>query len=98
MTSDLRPATALVGIGAAVLAVGLAWWWIVFRAVVVNDYITYGQAAICIGSASDLCTLAQALCKTDHWLGVTRYSSVVFWAGIATLSTGLVLHTSRRSA
>lgn len=98
MTSDHRLATALAAIGAAVLAVGIASWWIVFREVVGNDYITYGQAAACIGSASDLCALAQALCKTNHWLGITQYSPMVFWAGIGALSAGLVLRSSQRSA
>lgn len=96
MTSDLRFANALAGLGACVLALGLAWWWLAFREVIANDYITYRQAATCIGGSSDLCTLAQALCKSSHWLGIKTYSVSVFWAGVATLSASLVLRSARR--
>ncbi|NEI68811.1 hypothetical protein GR212_04435 [Rhizobium lusitanum] len=96
MTSDRRLPFFFAMAGIAVLSVGLAWWWIVFSEVIANNYISYGQAATCIGGNSDLCNLAQALCKTNHWLGITRYSSVIFWAGLATLSAGLVLGSSRR--
>jgi hypothetical protein len=98
MTSDPRLANALAILGAAVLAIGLAWWWLVFREVVANDYISYRQAATCIGGSSDLCTLAQALCKSSHWLGIKTYSSSVFWAGLATISVSLILRSARRSA
>jgi hypothetical protein len=98
MTSDPRLSTFVTALGAVILILGLAWWWLVFREVIANDYISYSQAATCIGSATDLCTLAQALCKTNHWLGISKYSSVVFWAGIATSSLGLVLRSSRRPA
>lgn len=98
MTFDRRLPTALATIGAVVLAAGLGLWWVVFREVVANDYISYAQAATCIGSASDLCNLAQALCRSNHWLGITRYSSTVFWTGISALSLGLALRSVRRSA
>jgi hypothetical protein len=98
MTSDLRLADAAAVLGAALLLAALAWWWIVFREVVANDYISYRQAATCLAGSSDLCTLAEALCRSSHWLGITKYSSSIFWAGAATLSAGLILRTAQRSA
>jgi len=98
MTSNPRPANAFAIAGFAALAVGLAWWWLVFRQVVAHDYISYRQAATCIGGSSDLCLLAQSLFKSNHWLDIKTYSSSVFWAGVASLSASLILRSSRRFA
>jgi len=95
MTPELRLPFAISLLGGLLLGVGLVWWWLVFRLVVSNDYLTYGQAAVCIGGMTDLCTLAQALCTSGHLLGITRYSSELFWAGAGLFSAGLLL-TSRR--
>lgn len=93
MTSETRLPFAICLLGGILFAVGLGWWWLVFRQVIDGDYLSYGQAAVCIAGSTDLCMLAQALCKTDHFLGLTSYSPEVFWAGTAVLATGLVLGT-----
>eukprot|EP01037_Dinobryon_pediforme_P035605 gene35605-42075_t len=55
------------------------------------------SAAIpCLAAESDLCSLAQALCKTDHWLNVRRYDSVLFRLGLLLWSAGIVLTLRQR--
>jgi hypothetical protein len=96
MTTDGRLSTLITLSGLGTLALGVFWWWVVFEEVVANGYISYSQAATCIGGSSDLCALAHALCKSNHWLGVTTYSSVIFWAGLATISAGIALRSAKR--
>ncbi|MFT4182725.1 MAG: hypothetical protein QM636_12510 [Rhizobium sp.] len=84
-------------VGGIAVALGLAWWWLVFSEVIKAEYIGYGQAATCIVGTSDLCSLAEALCKANHFLGIKYYSSELFWSGLATLSVGLILTSRQRS-
>ena len=96
MTSDARLPAAIAVLGGLALALAIGWWWLVFSEVVDGAYITYGQAARCIAGTNDLCMLAEALCKSSHFLGIKRYSSELFWIGLAGVSAGLFLATTAR--
>ncbi|MCL6706249.1 hypothetical protein M8R20_04480 [Pseudomonas sp. R2.Fl] len=82
---------AVVMAGGLVALLSLAWWWLIFGKVVENDYLTVGQAVTCIAGATDLCTLAQALCTDDHLYGIRWYAPEAFWAAAAILVVGTTL-------
>jgi len=83
--------------GLLALLLAVAWWWLIFSRVVGNAYMTYPQAAPCLFGTSDLCALAQALCKNDHLLGIRRYSAELLWASLGLIGVGAVLVTGRRA-
>ena len=91
MTSSGRTyqAVAIAGGFSALLSFG--WWWLIFSKVVENDYLSVGQAVTCIAGATDLCSLAQALCSNDHLYGIRWYAPEAFWAAIAVLVAGALL-------
>lgn len=92
MTSSVRVsylAVAIAGVVSALIALG--WWWLIFSKVVENDYLTVGQAVTCIAGATDLCSLAQALCSNDHLYGIRWYAPEAFWAAAAILVAGVLL-------
>ena len=98
MTYSVRLPILVSAVGCFTIALGLTWWWLVFSEVIAGDYVTYRQAATCIVGTNDLCSLAQALCKSDHFLGIKRYSSELLWAGVAVSSVGLFLASRQRTA
>jgi hypothetical protein len=98
MTSSARLPILISAAGGFAIALGLAWWWLVFSEVIAGDYVTYRQAASCIVGTNDLCSLAQALCKSNHFLGIKRYSSDLLWTGVAVSSAGLFLASRQRAA
>lgn len=91
-----RIGTGLAATGLLALVVAIAWWWLVYSRVVNGDYLTYREAAPCLFGSSDLCSLAQALCQTDHILGIKRYSAALLWAGLALTGLGLFVTAGRR--
>lgn len=62
-----------------------AWWWIIYSQVVQAGNMALSDVTVCIISKSDLCSLAQSLCKGTHLFGIKRYFAEFFWAagGIA---------------
>lgn len=90
-------AALLTAAGGLAVAAALAWWALVFSRVVTSGYMTYLQAAPCALSTTDLCSLAQALCASDHWLGIRRYSELLLWAGFALIASGSLLPLVSRS-
>jgi hypothetical protein len=86
--------------GASSLAIALAWWALVFRSVVANDYLTLPQAGICLGRSSSLCELAMSLCsaRVRHFLDITRYSPDLLWVGLLMLGLGLLLLSAPSTA
>ncbi len=86
-----RVAAAVTAAGGLAVALAIGWWAIVFSRVVSGGYMTYAQAAPCALATDDLCSLAQALCSTDHWLGIRRYSEGLLWAGFAMLAAGALI-------
>ncbi|MBN9052878.1 MAG: hypothetical protein J0H80_03675 [Rhizobiales bacterium] len=92
MTSSARLSSQAVAIaGGAFALLSLGWWWLIFSKVVAADYLTVGQAVTCIAGASDLCTLAQALCTDDHLYGIRWYAPEAFWAAASILVAGVLL-------
>lgn len=86
---------ALGALGACILFVALAWWWLAFQAVVDNGYLSFSDSVKCIGADSVICDLAVSLCKSDHLLGINWYSPVSFWTGLASLCAALFLASGR---
>jgi len=84
--------------GGLAIALGLAWWWLVFGEIITGDYLSYREAAMCIVGTNDLCSLAETLCKANHFLGIKRYSSELLWAGVAASSVGLLLASRQQTA
>ncbi len=78
-----RLAYALAFLGAGSLLVAVGWWWVVFRTLIGSALLTVPAALPCLAQNSDLCVLAQALCSSDHWLGIRHYDTALFWAGAA---------------
>ena len=92
MTSSRRATDFIIAIAGGVFALlALGWWWLIFSKVVENDYLTVGQAVTCIAGATDLCSLAQALCTNDHLYGIRWYAPEAFWVAAAILVAGVVL-------
>ncbi len=88
---------ALWLIGAASLVASIAWWWVVYRQVVATTVISMPRAVPCLFGASDLCTLAQALCtSSDHFLGIRHYQTFLFWTGCGVVAAAAM--TQRHAA
>ena len=87
----------LSGAGLVALVLAIFWWWLVYSRVVNGDYMTYRDAAPCMIASSDLCSLAEALCRNDHVLGVRRYSAVLLWFGLALTGAGAIVASGRRT-
>ena len=91
MTSSVRTSLLVAAAGIVCGLLSVAWWWLIFSKVVANDYLTVRQAVTCIAGASDLCTLAQALCTDQHLYGIRWYAPEAFWGAAAVFVVGLLL-------
>jgi len=92
MTSNGRATDFIIAIAGGVFALlTLGWWWLIFSKVVENDYLSVRQAVTCIAGATDLCSLAQALCTDDHLYGIRWYAPESFWAAASILVAGVLL-------
>lgn len=78
-------------LGSVMLVTALAWWWLVFREVVANDYLDIPASIGCAGLSSTVCDLAMSLCRSDHPLDIRWYSPVLLWAGIGLLFGSMLL-------
>ena len=85
--SGARRSVELIGI--ALVVVSVAWWAIVYGQVVVNTGMAPQRALPCLFRTSDLCSLAMALCKEWHILGIKRYSAELLWIGFAACALAL---------
>lgn len=94
MTRRLAVCSAVLGGTSLLLAVG--WWWVVFRVLIGNASMTVQGALFCLARQSDLCILAQALCTSQHFLGIRHYDTVIFWAGAALIAASLLPALTRR--
>jgi hypothetical protein len=88
-------------LGLSLMAVAVVWWAIVYIQVMGNTGFPIGRTLPCLLYTSDRCSLAMALCKDWHFLGIKRYSAELLWAGAAVSGLALLLSThaerSRRS-
>jgi hypothetical protein len=80
----------LLAAGALTLAGAIGWWWITYRDVIGYDYISPGEAGVCLIGDSDICRLGRALCRGAHPLTLINYRAATFWIGIAALSSSLM--------
>jgi len=87
---------ALVVASSLGLAAALFWWWWTFDYVVVNGYMPWSEAGVCLVRDSDICALAKALCLGSHPRAFTNYGATAFWIGAALLSISLWLSAVRR--
>jgi hypothetical protein len=88
---------ALVIVSLLGLAAALFWWWWTFDYVVVNGYMPWSEAGVCLLRDSDICALAKALCLGSHPRAFTNYGATAFWIGASLLSMSLWLSAVRRS-
>jgi hypothetical protein len=87
---------ALVVISSLGLAAALFWWWWTFDYVVVNGYMPWSEAGVCLVRDSDICALAKALCIGSHPRAFISYGATAFWIGASLLSMSLWLSAVRR--
>ena len=57
----------------------LAWWGIVYAQVSYATGYALSDSLPCLVHTSDRCSLAMALCKNWHFLGIKRYHAEAFW-------------------
>lgn len=72
---------------AAMVAVAVSWWAVVYAQVMTSTDFPFHRTLPCLLYTSDRCSLAMALCKGSHFLGIQRYSAELIWfgAGLALL-------------
>lgn len=94
--TDRQWKTALGLLGATMLLASGAWWWVVYRQVVGSALISMPRAVHCLAGNSDLCTLAQELCtSSNHFLGIRRYETYLFWSGWGVIAMALLTSSPR---
>ena len=91
-TPKLRRKAELLGAG--LVAAAIVWWAIVYAQVMLNTGIPAERTLPCLLYTSDRCSLAMALCREWHFLGIRRYWAGLLWLG-ATVSALAVLMGSR---
>jgi hypothetical protein len=77
-------------LGGAIIVTAFAWWLVLFPSVVANTGLTFTEAVPCAFSTSQLCELETALCGAPHLFGITGYSPMLFWCGVALLSASVL--------
>jgi hypothetical protein len=80
----------LVSMDVAILLAALAWWRITYGKVVGTDYLSWGDAGVCLVGNADICALAKSLCLGAQPRQLAAYWSSAFWIGFAVLSGGLL--------
>jgi len=69
-----------LGVAAVALFVfSIGWWLVVYGQVILNTGMTPSNAVPCLLYTSDRCSLAMALCKDWHFLGIKRYLAEPLW-------------------
>jgi hypothetical protein len=88
---------ALWWVGGVLVGLAVLWWALVFRTVVIYDYLSFPQATLCLGVSNSICELAMSLCsaKIRHWLNVNWYSPQLLWVGVALVSAGLTVESHK---
>jgi hypothetical protein len=75
----------LAAAGVIALAAALGWWWLVFQPMIVTAGMPVSMALPCLVQNSDVCSLAQVLCKQPHFFEVSRYFPAAFWTAFVLL-------------
>jgi len=81
--------------GMLVVALAIVWWWLSFRDVYANAYLSLPEAGRCLLHDSAVCRLAASLCRSKHPLEIFGYSSTALWVGVAALFAGVAIRASR---
>lgn len=71
--------TALEVAAIALFVFSVGWWLIVYGQVIFNTGMSPSAALPCLLYTSDRCSLAMALCKDWHFLGIKRYFAEPIW-------------------
>jgi len=87
----------LLALGALVVVASGVWWWATYGDVIRYNYISAGEAGVCLLGDSEICRLARALCRGAHPVTIAAYRAATFWIGVAALSASL-LAPGRRDA
>ena len=85
-------------ISVVLVAVAVAWWAVVYAQVMNNTGFPLQRTLPCLLHTSDRCSLAMALCKDWHFLGIKRYSAELLWAGAALSGLALLLGRTHRGS
>jgi hypothetical protein len=80
----------LVSMGVAILLAALAWWRITYGKVVDTDYLSWGEAGVCLVGNAGIRALAKSLRLGAHPRQLAAYWSSAFWIGLAVLSGGFL--------
>ena len=86
----LSLADVLLAIGGLLVGLAVLWWWIVFSEVVKTESMSVVDIMPCLGLHTDLCALAQSLCKEDHFLGIREYFAEGFWVSLTIFAAALM--------
>jgi hypothetical protein len=89
---------AAAALGAAMVAVAIGWWAIVFYGVNQAAGVPMADSVSCMFETSATCSLAMSLCRSDHFLGITRYSAGLLWAGVGVASAAALARSFLRTA
>jgi hypothetical protein len=85
----------LLIIGGVLTTLAIFWWWVVFDELLKTNTMTFADVLPCLARNTDLCSLAESLCRQDHFLGIRRYSAEAFWGAGAVLLVAVVLRSLR---
>lgn len=88
-------ALLLVALGVLAVAGSVGWWWLTYGDVIRYDYISAGQAGVCLVGNSEICQLARALCRGAHPTVVIAYRASMFWVGVTAVSASLIVSGGR---
>lgn len=96
---SLRPVKWLEAAAVGLFVISLAWWLIVYGQVMFNTGMRASNAVPCLLYTSDRCSLAMALCKDWHFLGIKRYFTEPLWLALVLSVAALLLgrNPARRS-
>lgn len=74
----------------AIMGSAVLWWGIVYAQVMNNTGFPLHRTLPCLLYTSDRCSLAMALCKGSHFLGIQRYSAEFLWSGAVLAAAALI--------
>ncbi len=86
-----------VALGAVAVTGSAVWWWITYGQVIQYDYISAGEAGLCLVGDSEICRLARSLCRGAHPSEAIAYRAAAFWIGVASVSASLMMPGRRGS-
>ena len=85
----------LLLIGGVLTTLAILWWWIVFDELLKTNTMSLTEIIPCLARNTDICSLAESLCREDHFLGIRKYSAEAFWSSGAILLVALIMRSFR---